>query len=109
MSPVSTRFIRTSICDKYSGSIEITYNLDRISRFLKNLAKKWSHRWTYQVLIINTRSDEIGETKSNWQSQGGTSGRGWQTILMLTLLVFGTNPSTFEEERARSLWIGEAQ
>ena len=50
-------FIRTSICDKYSGSMKITTRLDHTSHCKTASGTNWSNRWTYRVFIINTRRD----------------------------------------------------
>ena len=55
----SRNFIRTSICDKYSGSIKITSHLDHISHWKTASGTNWSNRWTYRVLITITRRDWI--------------------------------------------------
>ena len=46
-----------SIYDKRSGSITITTHLDRISHCETASGTNWSNRWTYRVLIMNTRRD----------------------------------------------------
>ena len=52
-------FIRTSIHDKFSGSIKITTHLDHISHCKTACGTNWLNRWTYRVFIQNTRRDEI--------------------------------------------------
>ena len=53
----STEFIRTSVYEKYSGSIKITTHLDHISHFKTTSGTDWSKILTYQVFIIVTRRD----------------------------------------------------
>ena len=48
--------IRTSIEDKYSGSMKLTAHLD-ISPCKTASGTNWSNGWTYRVFIINTRRD----------------------------------------------------
>jgi len=52
-----THFTRTSIYDKYSGSMTITTRLDHISHCKTASGTNWSNTWTYRVCIINTRRD----------------------------------------------------
>ena len=46
---VKVRLIRTSIYDKYSGSMKITTHLDRISHCKTASGTNWSNGWTYRV------------------------------------------------------------
>ena len=50
-------FIRTSICEKYSGPMKITTHLEQISVCKKASGINWSNEWTYRVFFINTRRD----------------------------------------------------
>ena len=59
----SPNFIRTSVYDKHSGSMEITTHLDEISRCKTASGTNWSNRWTYRVFIIKTRRDQMSEPK----------------------------------------------
>ena len=49
--------IRTSIDDKYSGSMKITTRLDHVCHCKVASGIDWSNRRTYRVFIMNTRSD----------------------------------------------------
>jgi len=49
--------IRTSIYDKYSGSMKITTRLDQISHRKISSGTNWSNSWTYRVFLINTHRD----------------------------------------------------
>ena len=52
-----SNLIRTSIYDKYSGSVKITTQLDHIGHCKTAYATNWSKRWNYRVFIRNTRRD----------------------------------------------------
>ena len=52
-------FIRTSICDKYSVSMNITSHMDHIRHCKTASGTNWSNGWTHRVCIINTRRDQI--------------------------------------------------
>ena len=60
--------IRTSICDKYSGSMKITTHLDDICHGQYSPVTNWLKRWTNQIFIVNTRRDYIIEKHSPWGS-----------------------------------------
>ena len=51
----SPDLIRTSIYDKYSGSMKITTHLYHISHYKTSSGINWSNRWTFRVFIMNTR------------------------------------------------------
>ena len=53
-TPLSSDLIRTSIYDKYSGSMKITQHLDHICHCRTASGTNWWNRWTYQVFIMNT-------------------------------------------------------
>ena len=46
--------IRTSIYDKYSGSMKIPAHLDHTSNCRTSSRTTWSNRWTCRVFIIDT-------------------------------------------------------
>ena len=50
-------FIRTSVCDKHSGSTKFTTRLDHISHCQTASGTNRSNRWTYRVFIINAHRD----------------------------------------------------
>ena len=49
--------IRTSIYDKYSGSLKLTSHLYHVSHCTTASGTHWSNRWTYRVFVISTRRD----------------------------------------------------
>ena len=57
--PRSPNSIRTSVYDKYSGSMKMATHLDHVGRCKTASGMNLSNRWTYQVFIINTRRDYI--------------------------------------------------
>jgi len=44
-------FIRTSVCDGYSGSMKIITRLDHISHCKTASGANWSNRWTYRIFF----------------------------------------------------------
>ena len=48
---------RTSMYDKYSGSMKITTHLDRISHCETASGANWSNRWTYRVFLRGAHRD----------------------------------------------------
>ena len=90
--------LRSSVSDKYSGSMKITTHLHHISRCKRASDTNWSSRWTYRVFIINTRRDSIWNSTARKRLnylQGRE--RHFPAIRIdfvrsLFMLVFGTRP-----------------
>ena len=61
--------IRTSICDKYSGSTKTTTRLDHISHCKTASGTNWANRWT-QPRKVNIRLHEKGDSKFPWRKAG---------------------------------------
>ena len=64
-------FIRTSIYDKYSGSMKITTHLDPISHCKTLSHTNWSNRWTYRNIRRNYIASCPWRTHAA-QTSGGT-------------------------------------
>ena len=52
---VQQDLIWTSIHDKNSGSTKINTHLDHMSHHKTTPCTNWSNKWTYRVVMINTR------------------------------------------------------
>ena len=51
--------VRTSICDKHSGSMKITTHLDYILHCKNIPASSWLKQWIYRVFVKSTLRDSI--------------------------------------------------
>ena len=56
--------IRSSTCDKCSGSVKVATHLGHISRCKTASGTDYSKGWTYRVCIKNTRRDYVARTPS---------------------------------------------
>ena len=90
------RFVRTpirsraaklmpTICHKWSGSTKITTRLHHIGHCKTTSGTNWSNRWTYWVIIINTRRDQIA-SRSLLPSNITVRGRAWHMFLDVPVL-----------------------
>ena len=89
--------VRTSIYEKYSGSMKIATRLDHIRNRKTASGANWSKRRTYRLFIINTRPNEIPHPQV---SSGPIHMR---SFIFIGLLQSKTHSSRLSESRHGSI------